>query len=155
MGDRLSHLRAAVRALSASDRVVIEAASPVFETEAVTDEPQPAYLNAVLRLQTTLSPRALLDVCLAVELSLGRVRPPGQVQAPRTLDIDLLLYDQQIIADPGLTVPHPRLLKRPFVRIPLAHAATPGLRHPASGEPLDEAQLEVGIRRMAESLSGR
>ena len=85
-----------------------------------------------------MSPQALLEVCLDVERALGRVRPPGRTQAPREIDVDLLLHGDAIVDEPpDLVVPHPRLLERPFVRIPLADVALPGLVHPVTGEPLD------------------
>ncbi len=126
LGDRATFLRSAI------ERLGPVVASPVVETDAVADEPQPPYLNQVIRIETALSPRALLDRCLEIEAELGRVRPGA-----RTLDIDLLLYDQEIINEPDLVLPHPRMLERTFVRVPLAAVATPGLRHPVTGERLD------------------
>ena len=110
------------------------ARSPLFETEAVADDPQPRYLNAALRVETELPPRALLALCLEVERALGRQRPPGRRRAARTIDLDLLLYGDLVLEEPGLRVPHPELLARPFVRVPLARVAAPGLRHPQSGD---------------------
>jgi 7,8-dihydro-6-hydroxymethylpterin-pyrophosphokinase len=76
------------------------------------------------------------------------VRPPGVIHAPRPIDIDLLLYDDAIVDEPPhLIVPHPRLLERPFVRIPLAEVALPGLVHPVTGERLDRARPDPGVRR--------
>ena len=137
LGERAATIAQALAALAARG-VVPEAVSPSYETEAVTPDPQPRYLNAVARVTTTLAPAALLAVCLEVESALGRVRPPGQVQAARTIDIDLLLYDDAVIdAPPALIVPHPRLLERAFVRIPLADVAAPGLTHPVTRDRLD------------------
>ncbi len=136
LGDRLQSLEAALEALDAGG-VRLAARSPIFETDAVAEEPQPPYLNMAVRAQTELSPRALLDRCLGVEVALGRVRPRDGRGAPRTIDIDVLLYDDRIIDAPGLKVPHPRLLERAFVRAPLARVAAPGLRHPVTGEPID------------------
>jgi 2-amino-4-hydroxy-6-hydroxymethyldihydropteridine diphosphokinase len=78
---------------------------------------------------------------------LGRVRPPDGAKRSRVIDIDLLLFGDQIIDEPGLQVPHPALLARPFVRIPLADVATPGLRHPLAGERLDQSVPDPGVRR--------
>jgi 2-amino-4-hydroxy-6-hydroxymethyldihydropteridine diphosphokinase len=89
----------------------------------------------------------LLELCLDVERVLGRVRPPGKPAAARVIDIDLLLYDDEIIDEPpDLVVPHPRLLARPFVRIPLADVARPGLVHPVTGAPLDRAEPDPSVR---------
>src|SRR4051794_5631722 len=97
--------------------VTLAGPSPVYETHPRADEPQPAYLNAVLRAETAMPARELLDVCLGIEQALGRRRPPGRAKAARTIDIDLLLYGAAIIEEVGtLSVPHPGLLERAFVR---------------------------------------
>jgi 2-amino-4-hydroxy-6-hydroxymethyldihydropteridine diphosphokinase len=103
-------------------------------------------------VETALVPRALLDRCLAVEQSLGRVRPGDRHAAPRTIDLDLLLHGGAIIDEPGLAVPHPRLADRPFVRVPLAQVALPGLRHPITGEPLDRCEHAPGVRPFPDRL---
>jgi 2-amino-4-hydroxy-6-hydroxymethyldihydropteridine diphosphokinase len=136
LGDRRRHIDDAIAGLGAAG-VAIAARSPIYETDAVSDEPQPAYLNAVVRASTALAPEALLAQCLDIERQLGRVRPPGRDKASRTLDIDVLLYDARVIDTPALTVPHPAMLARAFVRVPLADVAAPGLRHPITGEALD------------------
>lgn len=148
LGDRAAHVAAAVRALSDLGRVVCSA---LYETAPEGGAVQPDYLNAVARVHTAATPRELLDVCLAVERSRGRVRPSGGAKASRTLDIDVLLCDDHIIDEPGLTVPHPRLVQRPFVRIPLAEVALPGLRHPLTGEALDEAAADPTVRKVGEA----
>jgi 2-amino-4-hydroxy-6-hydroxymethyldihydropteridine diphosphokinase len=130
----------------------VVAKSGVFETDAVAPEPQPPYLNAVVRVETTLAPRALLDRCLAVEQSLGRVRPDDRRAAPRTIDLDVLLHGGAIIDEPGLALPHPRVAERPFVRVPLAEVASPGLRHPITGEPLDRCKPAPGVRPLPDPL---
>jgi 2-amino-4-hydroxy-6-hydroxymethyldihydropteridine diphosphokinase len=145
LGDRLALLRAAVAALAADD-LRVAAVSAVFESEAVADEPQPPYLDAVVRVETTLAPRDLLARCLAIEAALGRQRRTGRRWEPRLIDIDLLLFAGAVVDHPDLVVPHPRLLERPFVRVPLAEVATPGLRHPLTGERLDRAPIDPGVR---------
>jgi 2-amino-4-hydroxy-6-hydroxymethyldihydropteridine diphosphokinase len=137
LGDRAGALDAA-RAQLAARGVAIDACSRYHETEAVAPDPQPPYLNAVARVTTALGPAALLATCLEIERALGRVRPTGKVHAARTIDLDLLLYGEAVIDDPPtLIVPHPRMLERAFVLIPLAEVAAPGLRHPVTGERLD------------------
>jgi 2-amino-4-hydroxy-6-hydroxymethyldihydropteridine diphosphokinase len=137
LGDRAGTLDAA-RAELAARGIAIAACSRYYETEAVAPEPQPRYLNAVARVTTALAPAELLATCLEIERALGRVRPAGQVHAARTIDIDLLLYGDAVIDDPPtLIIPHPRMLERPFVRIPLADVAAPGLRHPTTADRLD------------------
>jgi 2-amino-4-hydroxy-6-hydroxymethyldihydropteridine diphosphokinase len=119
LGDREETLRAAVVRLSASPRVQFVAVSSLRETDPVgpvTD--QPRFLNGVVALETSLSPRELLDRLLELEAEFGRTRegPPG---GPRTLDLDLLLYGNERVDEPGLSVPHPRLHERSFVLEPL------------------------------------
>jgi 2-amino-4-hydroxy-6-hydroxymethyldihydropteridine diphosphokinase len=145
LGDRLANLQGSCVGLEAAG-VEILSRSRVFETDAVADEPQPAYLNAVLRVSTSLSPEGLLAVAMQVELGLGRQRSRSTRWAPRTADIDLLLFDGVIQDVNGLTLPHPRLLERAFVLVPLAQVASLGLRHPVTGTPLDVAPDATGVR---------
>jgi len=151
LGDRAGTIARAIDLLAARG-VAPLARSPLYETDPVTPDRQPDYLNALLRAETPLSPQALLALCLEVEQALGRRRPAGRALAPREIDVDLLLYGTEVIADPpSLIVPHPRLLERPFVRIPLADVAAPGLRHPVSGDALDRAAPSPTVR----AYSGR
>jgi 2-amino-4-hydroxy-6-hydroxymethyldihydropteridine diphosphokinase len=131
LGDREAYLRAALAALAAEPAIEVDAVSTVRETEPVGLLDQPRFLNAVARVSTTLGPRALLDRLLAAELSLGRERA-GPRFGPRTIDLDLLLYDNETVAEPGLQVPHPRLHERRFVLEPL-HELDPGLTIPGLG----------------------
>ena len=148
LGDRRAMLDGAAARLGDAG-VTVEARSAIYETDAVADEPQPPYLNAVLRARTALDPHALLALCLDVERALGRVRPPGRRKAARTIDVDVLLHGDAVVDDPGrLSLPHPALLERPFVLIPLADVARPGLRHPITGAPLDRAAPAAGVRRI-------
>jgi 2-amino-4-hydroxy-6-hydroxymethyldihydropteridine diphosphokinase len=145
LGDREEAIARALDALAAAG-VRVAARSRLYETDPVTPDPQPLYLNAAARVETTLSARALLDACLAVERALGRVRLPDRPLAPREIDVDLLLYDDAVINEPELVVPHPRLLERPFVRIPLADVAAPGLVHPLTRAPIDRASPSAAVR---------
>lgn len=144
-GDRGALLEAGVQALL--DRgLVISARSSVYETDAVADHPQPPYLNQVICARTRLSPKALLAACLEIEKAHGRTRDPARPRAARTLDIDILLYGDRVIRDPALTIPHPAMPDRGFVRIPLAEIATPGLRHPVTRQRLDHAPPDPSVR---------
>jgi 2-amino-4-hydroxy-6-hydroxymethyldihydropteridine diphosphokinase len=119
LGDRERTLRAAVEALAANPRIELIAVSSLRETDPVgpvTD--QPRFLNGAVSLETSLSPRELLSVLLDTEADFGRTRE-GPTGGPRTLDLDLLLYGEDAIDEPGLQVPHPRLHERPFVLEPL------------------------------------
>jgi 2-amino-4-hydroxy-6-hydroxymethyldihydropteridine diphosphokinase len=146
LGDREALIAEALARLEAAG-VHVAARSPLYETDPVTPDPQPLYLNGVARVETTLSPREILRLCLEIERQLGRERPPGALSpAPRSIDLDVLLYDDAVIDEPDLIVPHPRLLERAFVRIPLADVATPGLTHPVRRELLDRANPDSSVR---------
>ena len=97
--------------------------------------PQAMFLNAAAAGDTTLTPRTLLEALLAIEAQRGRERP--YVNAPRTLDLDLILHGDQVLVEPGLVVPHPRFRERRFVLEPLAEVA-PDLRDPVSGQTVAE-----------------
>ena len=128
IGDCLATFRAARRLLAEGQGVRVDGASSLYRTEAVGGPPgQPPYLNGVLRVATELSPEELLALCLDLEARFGRQRL--EHWGPRTLDIDLLLYDEVLCDRPELTLPHPRLHQRRFVLAPLAELAA-DLRHP-------------------------
>lgn len=133
LGDREAHLVAAASALAAHPSIQVDACSCVYETDPVGPGEQRPYLNATMRLETTLSPRALLDVLLDIENQRGRLRDPGQRWGPRTLDLDLLTFAEQRIDEPGLEVPHPRMAERGFVLEPLCDLAADEV-HPVLGE---------------------
>jgi 2-amino-4-hydroxy-6-hydroxymethyldihydropteridine diphosphokinase len=132
LGDRKGTIRAAVAALGEEEGIEVVAVSSLRDTEPVGVGEQPRYLNGAVELETTLTARELLDRLLAVEQRFGRVRVPGE-HGPRTLDLDLLLYGDEAIDEPGLTVPHRRLHERRFVLEPLAELA-PGLVVPGRGD---------------------
>ncbi len=115
-------------------------ASSFIETEPVGGPPQGPYINAAAELRTILSPRALLEALLEVEDELGRVRSVHW--GPRKVDLDLLLYEEQIIDEPGLQVPHPHMHKRQFVLDPLSEIA-PEAVHPVLGKTVRELQGEL------------
>jgi 2-amino-4-hydroxy-6-hydroxymethyldihydropteridine diphosphokinase len=136
LGDRARFIDGAVARLVEGQVLRDVRLSALYETDAVAVDPQPAYLNAVVRGDTYLPPEALLARCLEIELDLGRLRPAGRPKAPRTIDIDVLLYGALILHTPTLTVPHPALLDRAFVLVPLRDVAAPGLAHPENGRSL-------------------
>jgi 2-amino-4-hydroxy-6-hydroxymethyldihydropteridine diphosphokinase len=151
LGDRLAAMRAAVGRLGLCGEVL--EASPVYETEPVGYRDQPAFLNAVVKVDTALSPRALLDELLRIEAERGRVRTFRN--APRALDLDLLLYDELVIDEPGLTVPHPRLHERAFVLWPLADIAG-AVVHPILKRSISDLrrglQTPTGVRKLPDPL---
>jgi 2-amino-4-hydroxy-6-hydroxymethyldihydropteridine diphosphokinase len=127
LGDREEILAGATDRLGRLGRVV--ARSSLYETEPVGYRDQPAFLNAVLALETELEPTPLLHALLVIERELGRDRSHGVLNGPRILDLDLLLMGDSIVAEGELTLPHPALAQRRFVLAPLAQIA-PQLRHP-------------------------
>jgi 2-amino-4-hydroxy-6-hydroxymethyldihydropteridine diphosphokinase len=130
LGDRLEHLRSGILKLEQHPKVQVQAKSVVFETEpfGVTSV-QGAYLNAAAKLQTNLSANALLTLMLEIEHFQGRERL--ERWDARTLDLDILLFGSQIILEPNLVIPHPRMLERAFVLAPLADLA-PNLEIPGT-----------------------
>jgi 2-amino-4-hydroxy-6-hydroxymethyldihydropteridine diphosphokinase len=139
VGDARATLARALEDLAGLPRTRLVAASPLYRSAPV-DARGPDFVNAVAELSTTLEPRDLLLALQAIEQAHGRERPYRH--APRTLDLDLLLYGQRVIDEPGLTVPHPRMHERAFVLLPL-HELAPGLVHPRLG-PLDDWLARAG-----------
>ncbi len=148
LGDRLAHLRAAVARLQEVRSSAHLLLSPVFETDPVDCPPgSGAFYNAAVEIETRLPPLELLAATQAIERALGR---PGvrETNAPRTVDLDLLYYDELEFAAPGLVLPHPRLFQRAFVLRPLA-AIRPDLIPPGCGPVL----ADEGVRETGESLA--
>lgn len=138
LGSNLDDPRAQVqrgfKALAALPQTRLLARSRLYRTPPWGIADQPDFINAAARLETSLSPRALLDALRTIETRAGRVR--GVRNGPRILDLDLLLYGGRQIDEPGLVVPHPRLHERPFVLLPLADVA-PELEVPGRGRVRD------------------
>ena len=130
LGPREETLRRAVDLLARADGVEVVGVSELRETDPVGVVDQPPFLNGAVSVETTLSPRALLDLLLEVERSLGRVR--GERWGPRVVDLDLLVYGIEVLDEPGLHVPHPRLHERRFALEPLAEM-NPELEIPGRG----------------------
>jgi 2-amino-4-hydroxy-6-hydroxymethyldihydropteridine diphosphokinase len=114
IGDRDAHLAGARDAIAALPETRLVAASAVEETAAIGPIAQPPFLNQMVAVETTLSPRALLDALQAIERAAGRVR--GSRWGPRTLDLDIVLFERQQVSEPELVVPHPELPRRDFWR---------------------------------------
>ncbi|MEM9082434.1 MAG: 2-amino-4-hydroxy-6-hydroxymethyldihydropteridine diphosphokinase [Planctomycetota bacterium] len=146
LDDRETHLSGAIAELSAHSSITTIASSSFHETEAVgpniDGNPQPSYLNAAIVIETTLSPRELLDCLLAIEHAHGRERATEERWGPRTLDLDILLYTDNnrlnvTIDEDTLTIPHPRMHERDFVLKPLAEIASDWL-HPIQNQSVAE-----------------
>lgn len=130
LGDPAATVNAAFAALAVLPQTRLAARSALYRTAPVGIVDQPEFVNAAARLDTDLEPDALLDALLGVEAQFGRVR--AEKNGPRTLDLDLLLYADRVLATPRLTLPHPRLHLRAFVLYPLAELA-PDLALPGRG----------------------
>jgi 2-amino-4-hydroxy-6-hydroxymethyldihydropteridine diphosphokinase len=130
LGDPEAQVRRAFAALAELPRTRLLAASSLYRSAPVGVVAQLDFVNAVAELETALAARALLDALLAEEKRFGRRREFPK--APRTLDLDLLLYGDRVIAEPGLVVPHPRMHERAFVLAPLAEIA-PDIAIPGKG----------------------
>jgi 2-amino-4-hydroxy-6-hydroxymethyldihydropteridine diphosphokinase len=139
LGDRSASLAEAIRQLNDSPHVEVTCVSSVYETAPVGVSDQPQFLNLVAAASTTLTPHELLDRCLEIEQSLGRIR--RERWGPRTIDIDLLIHGDMTIADDRLTLPHPRMVERSFVIIPMAEIA-PDLE--IAGSPAHELAKRLG-----------
>ena len=149
LGDRESHLGRAIAALAEVGDLI--AVSPYYESAPVGGPEQGPYLNAVVTIETNLSPRALLDQCLRIELAQGRER--RERWGPRTLDLDILLYGNETIDEEGLMVPHPRLHERRFVLEPLL-AVWPQSTMP-DGTPVADFLLAVADQEVREIIPAR
>lgn len=134
LGDRNKNLQKAVE-LIAQQIGKIENISAVFETVAWGTHDQPDYLNQALQVTTYLTPQELLKAILSIEKNMGRLR--SSKWEPRVIDIDVLLYNDLVVDDPALTIPHPLLHKRRFALVPLAELA-PELIHPVMKQPIRE-----------------
>jgi len=143
LGDRLAHLQLAVDGVAGAEGVELIAVSRVYETAPVGGPPQDAYLNAVVAVDTGLDPHALLALAQRIERAAQRVR--DERWGPRTLDVDVLLYDDVRLTDPDLTLPHPRLWERGFVLAPLRDVAPTLVDASATWEGVREAAVRLRI----------
>jgi len=128
LGDPAQQIRSALRALAALPGTRLVRQSSFYRNPPEGGLSQPEFVNAAAQIETRAAPRELLDCLLEIERAHGRSR--DFPNAPRTLDLDVILYGDQVVREPGLTIPHPRMLERPFVMVPLAEispdAVVPG-----------------------------
>ncbi len=151
LGNPRRQLRQAVEGLRGWAGVEIMAVSSLYKTVPIGGEPQPDFLNAVVAIATVLSAREVYQMGQELERRAGRLRRTKY--APRELDIDLLLYDKNIIHESDLQVPHPRLAERAFVLQPLAEVA-PEARHPVLGENIIQLAARISYQGV-DQFSGR
>jgi len=138
IGDRGKHLQNALVSFEQWGIKVIRSSS-IYETEPVGNKNQPMFLNMVVQVETDKSAGDLLTVLMSIERSEGRER--RERLGPRTLDLDILFYDDQVMDVTGLVIPHPRIAERLFVLVPLAEIA-PDLLHPVLKKPVKELLKE-------------
>jgi len=151
LGDRRAYLEAAAERVAAIGRTVC--VSPIYETRPVGGPAQGDYLNLALRIETELRPRALLDGLLGIEHALGRRR--FERWTARTIDLDVLWIRDLAVDEPGLCVPHPRLVERAFALVPLLDVA-PDARDPRTGVAYEKLAQHIdrdGVRLLPERLS--
>lgn len=138
IGDVEAGIIAALKELRRPPIIEVDACSSIYRTEPVGGPPgQSDYFNAVVRVRTQLAPQELLAVCLTIEQGMGRTR--SERWAPRTIDIDILLFDDLQVAEPNLSIPHPRMRDRLFALMPLSDVAPASLALPPDGKTLGEA----------------
>lgn len=133
LGDRFNYLKKSILLLENHEKIKVVNTSSIYETEPVGYADQDQFLNMAVQVSTSLDPLALLDVCLKIENELGRKREVRW--GPRTLDLDILLYNHENIETENLTIPHPRMTERAFVILPLLEM-DPNMMLPMMEEPL-------------------
>ena len=136
LADPVAQVRSALRELAALPGTRLVRSSSLYRNPPAGGLEQPDYINAVAQVETPIGPRGLLDRLLEIERAHGRVR--DYPNSPRTLDLDVALYGEQVVREPGLVIPHPRMLERAFVLVPLAEIA-PGAQVPGHGRAADLA----------------
>jgi len=149
LGDRGANIREALDRLARDPDIHVKRVSSLYETAPIGYTDQPDFVNAVALIETELGPADLLHIVVGIENDMGRVRK--HLWGPRVIDIDVLLYDDAVVNTSELTVPHPRMMERAFVMVPLAEIA-PDLELPGGRKPhevLDKLR-DQRVRRLAE-----
>ena len=142
LGDRVGFIQQAIRMLCDHPAIELDEASSLYETEPVGYADQDWFVNAAVALRTNIRAAELLSHCQSIETQLDRLRDPENQNAPRTIDIDILFYDRDIINEPNLIVPHPRLHQRAFALVPMLELAHDFV-HPQLGKTLEVLHQEL------------
>ncbi len=143
VGDRLAYLGKAILFLSQHPQIEVRSLSSIYETEPVGYVDQEAFYNMVIEVATSLSAMEVMQLCLEIEQMLGRVR--AIVNGPRTVDLDLLYYDDLVLLEKNLTLPHPRLQERSFVLVPLVEIAAE-FSHPVIKKENKELLADIPLK---------
>jgi len=144
MGDRLAYLREALAGIAALSGTTLVRCSRLYQTEPLGYQDQDWFLNAAIQIRTPLDPRRLIQALNRIEALAGRDRHGGVRFGPRTLDLDILLFDDRVIVEPDLEIPHPRLHKRRFVLKPLCDI-DPTIVHPVLNKSVGELMAKPDI----------
>ncbi len=142
IGDRVGYLQQANNLLKDADGITVVDISSIYETEPIGFKDQEWFANAVLKIETTLTPYELLATCMRIEQQLGRKRHPENRFGPRTLDLDILFYEDQVISDESLQIPHPRMHERAYALVPMLEL-DPDFVHPVIKKSVFEIHDEL------------
>jgi len=139
LGKRVENVQKAIKLIQ--QKVTVVNVSSLYDTQPVGYVTQPNFINAACEVNTSFTPQELLSTVKKIEKDMGRI--PNFINGPRIIDIDILLYNDSIIISPELTIPHPHLMERAFVLIPLAEIA-PEMKHPVNKKTIQELLHELG-----------
>lgn len=151
MGNKLANLKKAIEGFGKIQGTKVLTVSSLYKTEPVGDVEQDWFVNAVAEVETGLTPRELLNKLLYIEKNLGRIR--DERWGPRVIDLDILLYDDLVMDEEGLSIPHPYLHKRGFVLVPLAEIA-PKVIHPKLKKTMSELMHGIQDNKNIEKIGG-
>lgn len=142
LGDRVGYIQQALQLLKYVPGIRVLSTSSFYETEPVGCREQEWFVNAAVAIDTPMTPEELLETCQRIEQQLGRVRDPENRNGPRTIDLDILFYDDLSLSEPGLTIPHPRVHQRAYALVPLLEI-NPRVTHPGLHKTVEQLHHEL------------
>lgn len=142
LGDRIGYVQQANNLLNYTEGISVVTSSSLYESEPVGNKAQEWFINAVLQVETTLSAKELLAVCMRIENQLGRVRDPENPDGERTLDLDILFYEKEVISGENLQIPHPKVHERAFALVPMLEV-NPDFIHPVFNKTIFELHNDL------------